>query len=74
MSGGNNLTSAHSLGGTWSALQVTSSSARPTGWNVALIPWIQDIKVLEPVFEEPAVSSQTRNTGFESPSAVSALQ
>lgn len=72
MSGGNDLAGAHSLGGTWSVL--VSSSTRTTGWNVALIPWIQDIKVFEPVFEEPAVSSQTRNTGFESPSTVSALQ
>lgn len=43
-------------------LQVTSSSPGTVGWPNSCI---QDIKVLQPVSEELAVSSQTRNSRFE---------
>lgn len=46
-------------------LQVTSSSTWTAVLEPGLISRIQDIKVLEPVFEELAVSSQTRNSRFE---------
>ena len=46
-------------------LQVTSSSTGTAVLEPGLISHIQHIKVLEPVFEELAVSSQTRNSRSE---------
>lgn len=59
------LLGAQSLCGTWAALAGDHQQLVTAVWEPVLISPDQDIKVLEPDFEELAASSQTRHARLE---------